>query len=60
LRETRGEDKATVHHFSGLDPGLIRIVAPDFNGNSSSVDFFRIIVTEELFSTILTEMKRCY
>jgi hypothetical protein len=58
--ERKGEDRATVHHFTGPDPGLIRVVAPDINGDSSSFDFFRPMFTEELFSTILTEMNRYY
>jgi hypothetical protein len=53
--ERRGEDKATVHRSSGPDAGLIRVVAPDINGDSSSFDYFRLMFTEELFSTILTE-----
>jgi hypothetical protein len=44
-----------VHHFTGPDPGLIRVVAHDINGNSSSFDFFWLMFTEELFSIILTE-----
>jgi hypothetical protein len=60
LRERRSEDKATVHRFTGPHPGLIRVVAPDFNGNPSSFDFFRLMFTQEVFRTILTETKRCY
>jgi hypothetical protein len=56
----KGEDKATVHHFTGPDPGLIRVVAPDISGDSSSFDFFRPMFTEELFSTILRETNRYY
>jgi hypothetical protein len=37
----RGEDKVTVHHLTGLDPGLICVVAHDINGESSSFAFYR-------------------
>jgi hypothetical protein len=30
--DRRGEDRATVPHFTGPDPGLIRVVAHDING----------------------------
>jgi hypothetical protein len=45
--ERRGQDKSTVRHFTGPDPGLIR-VAHDINGDSSSFDSFRLMFTEEL------------
>jgi hypothetical protein len=54
--DRRGEDRATVHHFTGPNPGLIRVVTPDINGDTTSFDFFKLMFTEELFSTILTEM----
>jgi hypothetical protein len=49
-----------VHHFTGPDTRLIRVVAPDINGDSSSFDFFRLMFTEELFSTILTKVNHYY
>jgi hypothetical protein len=54
-QERRGEDKATVHHFTGPDPGLIRFVALGINGDSSYFDCYRLMFTEEPFSTIPTE-----
>jgi hypothetical protein len=59
-QEKRGDDKATAHHFTGPDPELIHVVAPDINEDSSSFDFFRLIFTEELFSTILTHTNHYY
>jgi hypothetical protein len=35
--DRRGEDRATMHHFTGPDPGLIRVVAHDINAASSSI-----------------------
>jgi hypothetical protein len=58
--ERSGEDKVTVNHFTGPDPGLIHVVATDINGDSSSFDFFRLMLTEEQFSTILTETNHYY
>lgn len=58
--QRRREGKATVHHFTGPDPGLIHVVATDISGNSSSFDFFRPTFTEELFSAILTETNLYY
>jgi hypothetical protein len=59
--ERRGEDKATMNHFTSPDPGLIHVVVgPDINGDSSSFDFFRLMLTEEQFSTILTETNHYY
>jgi hypothetical protein len=52
--DKRGKDKVTVHHSTGPDPELIRVVAPDINEHSFSFHFFRLIFTEELFCTILT------
>jgi hypothetical protein len=54
----RGEDRATVHHFTGPDPGLIRVVAHDINAASSSFDFFRLMFTEELFNSALLRQRR--
>jgi hypothetical protein len=56
----RDEDRAAVHHFSGPDPGLICVVAPNINRDSSSLDFFRLMLTAELFSTILTKTNHYY
>jgi hypothetical protein len=53
--QERREDKATVRHFTGPDPRLIRFVALDINGDSYCFDSYRLIFTEELFSTIPTE-----
>jgi hypothetical protein len=52
--------KATVHHFTGPDTGLIYVVAPDISGNLSSFDFFGLMFTEEILSTILTETNHYY
>jgi hypothetical protein len=30
-----------VHNFTGPDPGIICVVAPDINGNSSPFDFLQ-------------------
>jgi hypothetical protein len=55
-KDKRDEDKVTVHHhFTGPDPELIHVVVPDINEHSSSFNFFRLMFTEELFSTILTK-----
>jgi hypothetical protein len=56
--ERRGEDKATVHHFSGPDPALIRNVAPDINGNSSTFGFFRLMLIMN-YSTLFWQTN-CY
>jgi hypothetical protein len=60
---TREEVKTRLqcmHHFSSPEPRLICVVAPDSNGDSSSFDFFTLMLTEELFNTILTEMNHYY
>jgi hypothetical protein len=56
--DRRGEDRATVHHFTGPDPGLTRVVAHDINGASSSFDFFKLMFTEELFNSALLRQRR--
>jgi hypothetical protein len=57
--DRRVGDRATVHHFTGPDPGLIRVFAPNIIGDSSSLDFSGLKLTAELFSTILTKTN-CY
>jgi hypothetical protein len=57
--DRRGEDRATVHHFTGLDPGLI-LVVHDINGASSSFDFFRLMFTKELFNSALFRQTNHY
>jgi hypothetical protein len=49
-----------MHHFTGPDPRLNCVVAPDINGDSSSFDLFRLMLTKELFNTTLTEMNHHY
>jgi hypothetical protein len=58
--EKKDEDNTTVHHFTGPNPELIHVVAPNINKDSSSFHFFRLMFTEELFSAILTIMNRYY
>jgi hypothetical protein len=36
LKQMRGGTTEEVHNFAGLDPGLIRVVAPNISGNSSA------------------------